>query len=613
MSAPDDSAPKSGRKSCKEGSGHRLERLRAAMAGAGVEAFVIPRTDAHQGEFVALRDERLAWLTGFTGSAGLAVVHRDAAAIFVDGRYTLQAEDEVDTAHYTPRHVTNEPPDDWLADVLSDGERLGYDPWLHSVSQARRLHQTCERLGAELVALEENLIDVIWDGHPGPPMNPLEVHPESYAGETSAAKRTRLAEKIAAASQDAFFLSLPDSIAWLLNVRGSDIPHTPVALAFALLHRDGTVDIFVDPVKVPDDVAAHLGSDVRITPPGGMAAALDALGKSGAVVGLEFSTAPDWVKSRLEAAGADVVSKADPCQLPKACKNDVEVDGVRAAHVRDGAALTRFLAWLDENAADGSLTERAAADRLQAFREENAELRDLSFTTIAGAGPNGAIVHYRVTADSDRPLEPGALFLVDSGGQYPDGTTDVTRTVAIGAPSAEMRDRFTRVLRGHIALATARFPKGTSGSQLDVLARRPLWEAGLDYDHGTGHGVGAYLGVHEGPQRISKVPNNVALRPGMVISNEPGFYKTGEYGIRIENLVVVREVADIDAPGLLEFETVTLAPIDRRLVDPGQMSDEECAWLDAYHARVRETLASLVGGAAGWLEDATAPVSVRGA
>lgn len=577
------------------------------MAEAGIDAFVIPRTDAHQGEFVAPRDERLAWLTGFSGSAGLAIVHRDTAAIFVDGRYTLQVETEVDTTLYSARHVSNEPPDGWLGDVLANGEKLGFDPWLHSVAQARKLTEICERAGAEWVAMDVNPLDTVWTDQPGPPDAPVEIHPENLAGEAAAAKRARLAEKTTGAGQDAVFLSLPDSIAWLLNIRGRDIPHTPVALAFALLHSDARVDLFIDPAKVSRDVIAHFGKEVRVTSPDSLAAALDGLGRDNAVVGLEYATAPQWVRQRLEAAGATVVSQADPCQLPKACKNPVEINGVRAAHVRDGAALTRFLAWLDGAQGEEDLTELVAANRLQAFREDLPELRDLSFATIAGAGPNGAVVHYRVSPESDRQLKPGSLFLVDSGGQYPDGTTDVTRTIAIGTPTDEMRDRFTRVLRGHIALATARFPEGTTGSQLDVLARRPLWEAGLDYDHGTGHGVGAYLGVHEGPQRISKAPNNVALRAGMVISNEPGYYKTGEYGIRIENLVAVREVDDSGGGAVFEFETLTLAPLDRRLIDKDLLAEDELAWLNAYHARVRDTLSPIVDAETRtWLEAAAA-------
>lgn len=609
MTAPDDLAGGS-RPDADNGAGAaRLADLRAAMVAAGIDAFAIPRTDAHQGEFVAPRDERLAWLTGFTGSAGMAIVHRDAAAIFVDGRYTLQVETEVDGALYVARHASDEPPDDWLAGVLAKGEKLGFDPWLHSVTQARKLAETCEQAGAISVAVADNPLDAIWADQPGPPDAPVEVHPDSLAGEAAAEKRGRLAEKISGAGQDAVFLSLPDSIAWLLNIRGRDIPHTPVALAFAVLRSDARVDLFIDPAKVSEAVAAHFGDGVQVLPPDGLAGALDDLGRDNAVVGLEYATAPQWARRRLEEAGATVVSQADPCQLPKACKNPVEIDGVRAAHVRDGAALTRFLAWLDGMPTDGGLTELAAANRLQAFREELPELRDLSFSTIAGAGPNGAVVHYRVSPETDRRLEPGSLFLVDSGGQYPDGTTDVTRTVAIGTPTDEMRDRFTRVLRGHIALATARFPEGTTGSQLDVLARRPLWEVGLDYDHGTGHGVGAYLGVHEGPQRISKAPNNVALRAGMVISNEPGYYKTGEYGIRIENLVVVREANGLDAGKVFEFETLTLAPLDRRLIDAASLAEDELAWLDAYHERVASTLSPVVDAATrAWLEAAAAPL-----
>jgi Xaa-Pro aminopeptidase len=406
-------------------------------------------------------------------------------------------------------------------------------------------------------------------------------------------------------------LTAPDSIAWLLNIRGSDVPHTPLPLGFGVLHRDETVGLFIDPRKLLPGVREHLGNAVTVTPPDGFGAALDRLGARRAKVLVDASQSSAWVLGRLADAGAELVRGADPCALPKACKNPVELDGTRAAHRRDGAALTRFMAWLAARLADGALKEIEASDRLEAFRREDARFRDLSFPTISGAGPNGAIVHYRASPATERPLEAGQLYLVDSGAQYLDGTTDVTRTIAIGQPSAEQRDRFTRVLKGHIALATARFPAGTTGSQLDTLARRPLWDAGLDFDHGTGHGVGSYLSVHEGPQRISKLPNTVALKPGMILSDEPGYYKTGGYGIRIENLVVVVPDQATQAPEreMLGFETLTLAPIDLTLVEPGLLSDSERAWLNAYHARVRDVIAPQVDVAtARWLEQATRPI-----
>ncbi len=590
----------------------RLAALRAELAGRGLAGFVVPRADEHQGEFVPPRAERLAWLTGFTGSAGLAIVLADRAAIFVDGRYTLQLRAQADPNQFLFRHITDEPPDRWLAETLKPGEKLGFDPWLHTVDGAAKLAAACAKAGAVLEPCADNPLDAVWPEQPAPPLAPVAPHPLAHAGKSAQDKRKELAAELTEAKADVAVLTLPDSIAWLLNIRGGDVAHTPLALGFALLYAGGQVDLFMDPRKLDAEVTAHLGNEVMVDDPADFGPALDALGQAGKTVRLDPATAAAAIEARLAAAGAQVQRGADPCALPKACKNETELDGARAAHRRDGAALTRFLAWLAQEAPKGKLSELEAADRLAAFRGEDAELRDLSFDTIAGAGPNGAIVHYRVDAASNRRLEPGSLFLIDSGAQYPDGTTDVTRTIAVGAPTAEMRDRFTRVLKGHIALATARFPKGTTGSQLDTLARRPLWEAGLDYDHGTGHGVGSYLGVHEGPQRISKLPSKVALKPGMICSNEPGYYKAGAYGIRIENLVAVRP-----ADGMAEaekemyaFETLTLAPIDRALVDTEIMTADEIAWLDAYHARVRETIGPLVDEETrNWLEDATAALA----
>src|SRR5512138_16218 len=592
--------------------GERLAALRGELVRRGVDGFLVPRGDEHQGEYVPAAAERLAWLTGFKGSAGFACVLLDEAAIFIDGRYTLQVVQEVDTALFTPRHVTDEPLAPWLEARLKPGQRLAYDPWLHTEEQVRRLEKTVTALGASLFALDGNPIDAVWADRPAPPKAKIRPHDLALAGRGSAEKREELGAQLAKAGVAAAVLTLPDSIAWLLNVRGGDVAHSPLPLSFALLHADGGVEWFVDPDKLTPEVAAGLGNAVSMEPPARLADGLDRLGKAGAKVMADPTTAARWVFDRLRAAGAEVVAGADPCLLPKACKNAAELDGMRRAHRRDGAALSRFLHWLDTTAAEGGrLTEMEAAERLAAFRAETGELRDLSFDTIAGAGPNGAIVHYRVNEASNRALQPGELFLLDSGGQYPDGTTDVTRTIAIGDPSSEMRRRFTLVLKGHIALARARFPKGTTGSQLDTVARYALWQEGLDYDHGTGHGVGSYLNVHEGPQRISKVPNSVALQPGMVVSNEPGYYKTGAYGIRIENLVAVTESPKRDGEEreMLAFETLTLAPIDRRLVDPGLLSREEAAWLDAYHARVREAVGSqLDGPARDWLEKATAPL-----
>jgi Xaa-Pro aminopeptidase len=589
-------------------SAQRLAALRAVLKKRGLDGFVVPRSDEHQGEYVPPCAERLAWLTGFTGSAGLAIVLAARAAVFVDGRYTLQVAAQVDTSLYELRHVTNEPPEQWLAVALKRGARLGIDPWLHTPVAVERLEAVCRKAGAELVRTE-NAVDAAWTDRPAPPTAPVVPHDVAFAGRDSASKRAEIADALKGDRVDAVVLTLPESIAWLLNIRGGDVAHSPLPLSFAILYADARVALFLDPAKSSPGLEAHLGAAVSLEAPNRFGPALDALGRAKARVQADPMTAADWAFQRLAAAGAEIVRAADPCLLPKACKNAVELAGTREAHRRDGAALTRFLAWLMRTAPAGKLTEIAAADRLEAFRRESNMFRDLSFDTISGAGPNGAIVHYRVTEDSNRRLEPGELYLVDSGAQYPDGTTDVTRTVAIGTPPAEAREHFTRVLKGHIALASVRFPKGTTGPQLDALARRPLWEAGLDYDHGTGHGVGSYLGVHEGPQSISKRQNTVALRPGMIVSNEPGYYRTGAYGIRIENLVVVQP-ADGRGGDMLGFETLTLAPIDRALIEPGLMSAEEIDWLDAYHARVREALMPLVDAeTASWLAKATRPIA----
>jgi Xaa-Pro aminopeptidase len=585
----------------------RLERLRAHLRDASLAGFVVPRADAHQGEYVPPNAERLRWLTGFDGSAGMAIVLADRAALFVDGRYTLAARDQVDTGAYEIRHSINEPAADWLHDHLGKGDRLAYDPWLHTVDGRDRLERACGRAGAALVAVD-NPIDLLWRDRPGPPAAPFEAHPLDYAGKTAADKRAEVAKSLAGEGADAAILTLPDSIAWLLNIRGTDVPRTPFPLCFAILYADATVDLFAPPGKVDAALAAHLGEAVTVRLPEDMEAALASM--TDKTVRLDPSSAAVWFSDRLGAAGASVQRGDDPCQLPKACKNPVELDGIRMAHLRDGAALTRFLAWLVQEAPKGGVTEMDAADRLEACRRDSEMLRDLSFDTISGAGPNGAIVHYRVNERTNRPLKSGELYLVDSGGQYPDGTTDVTRTVAIGEPTDAMRRHYTLVLKGHIALGSARFPVGTTGSQLDVLARLPLWRDGLDYDHGTGHGVGAYLSVHEGPQRISKVPNRVALCPGMVVSNEPGYYEAGAYGIRIENLVAV-VATESDQGTVLGFETLTLAPFDRALIETGLLDPAEIAWVDDYHAKVRTKLEPILDPETkAWLGEATAVLGV---
>jgi Xaa-Pro aminopeptidase len=589
----------------------RLTRLRAELKRRGVHGFLVPRADEHQGEYVPSRAQRLGWLTGFTGSAGLAIVLPQAAAIFVDGRYTLQAQTEVDGTLYVRRHLTEEPAADWVAATLRKGEVLAYDPRLHTLGEVERFRAAAAKAGGSLKALDDNPLDAVWTDQPPAPLAPVTPHELRFAGESAEHKRQALAAKLKAERVDAAVLTAPDSIAWLLNIRGGDVPHTPLPLGFAILNSDATVDLFIDRRKLAPGLTEHLGSAVRVAPPESFGAALDQLGAAKRRVQADPANAAAWVFDRLGAAGAQIHRAADPAQLPKASKNAAELAGTRLAHRRDGAALTRFLAWLAARAPAGGLTEIAASDHLEALRASGDHFRDLSFPTISGAGPNGAIVHYRASPQSERRLEPGTLYLVDSGAQYLDGTTDVTRTVAIGAPTAEMRDRFTRVLKGHIALAVCRFPKGTSGSQLDALARRALWEIGLDYDHGTGHGVGSYLAVHEGPQRIAKVPNTQALLPGMIVSNEPGYYKTGAYGIRIENLVVVTPLARNGGEReMLGFETITLAPIDRHLVEPALLDAGETAWLDAYHARVRGELAPLVDAeTAAWLDTATRPLA----
>jgi Xaa-Pro aminopeptidase len=588
----------------------RLSRLRAELARRGLAGFLCPRGDEHQGEYVAPYAERLYWLTGFTGSAGLAIVLADRAAIFVDGRYTLQVRSQVDGNAFAYCHLTEAPPGDWLAAHASRGTRIGFDARLHTPDALIRLRAGAERAGAELVALEDDPIDAVWPRKPPTPIAPIQPHPERFAGRSSAAKRMEVAEQLAREGVAAAVISDPASIAWLLNVRGADVPHTPLPLSFAILEASGDVDWFVEPLKLVPGLAAHLGNPVRLRPPAAFAEALDALGQRKAAVQLDAATGSVWIQERLARAGAQLRRGQDPCALPKARKNEGELDGARAAHLRDGVALARFFSWLDAHAHDGGLDELTVSDRLLDFRRAGEHFRDTSFDTISGAGPNGAIVHYRSSPATNRRLTPGELYLVDSGAQYLDGTTDVTRTIAIGTPDAEQRDRFTRVLKGHVALATAVFPRGTTGSQLDTLARRPLWEAGLDFDHGTGHGVGSYLSVHEGPHRISKMPNAVALEPGMIVSNEPGYYKTGAYGIRIENLIAVRAV---ERPGaeraMLGFETLTLCPIDRALIEPALLSAEEIAWIDAYHARVRDMVGKLLDApTAAWLERATRPI-----
>jgi Xaa-Pro aminopeptidase len=591
----------------------RVDDLRAVLARQGLAGFVLPRGDEHQGEYVSPRAERLAWLTGFTGSAGACAVLADQAAIFSDGRYTLQVRAQVDGAIFAYRHLVEEPVHEWLAANAPAGGKIGYDPWLHGSDGVDRLRLACESAGAELVPVARNPIDAIWPGQPAAPLSPMVPHDIAFAGKPAGEKRAEIAAELRKRKLDAAVISAPDSLAWLLNVRGGDVPHTPLALGFAILSADepGSVELFMDERKIPPATRAHLGNAVRVRAPEALADALAALGKRKARVLTDRASSAAWIDRALAGAGAALTRDACVCALPKARKNAGELDGARAAHRRDAVAMAKFLAFLAQEAPKGGLDEIAAADRLLDFRRQGENFRDTSFDTISGAGANGAIVHYRATPSTSKRLAPDMLYLVDSGGQYLEGTTDITRTLAIGAATAEQKDRFTRVLKGHIALARARFPKGTTGSQLDALARAPLWEAGLDYDHGTGHGVGSYLSVHEGPQRISKLPNTQALLPGMIVSNEPGYYKTGEYGIRIENLVAVTELAPRhgEERPMLGFETLTLAPIARELIDVALLTKSERDWLDAYHARVRDTIGPLVDPETrSWLAGATAPL-----
>ncbi len=596
-------------------SAQKLDNLRAELAAQGLDGFVIPISDEHMSEYVGAYAQRLEWLTGFGGSAGTAVVLRDKAAIFVDGRYTLQVRDQVDGALYEYHNVPATSPAAWLAEHAAEGARIGYDAWLHGRPWAQATAKALEAKGAALVAVEHNPVDTVWADRPAPSLAHAFPHPTDLAGVPSEAKRSAVAEGLASQGADAAVISALDSLAWLLNIRGEDVARTPVALSFLIAHADGTADLFIAPEKVTPALTAHLGNAVRIAPREAFEPALAALAGKRVVVDPE--RAVDAIFAALEAAGAKVIEQRDPTVLPKAIKNPTEQAGHRAAQARDGAAMVRFLHWVSQEAPKGIVTELSAADALHQFRRECGDLRDLSFDTISGAGPNGAIVHYRVSEETNRKLEPSSVYLVDSGGQYPDGTTDITRTVWVGpdAPPAEVRDRFTRVLKGHIAIARAVFPAGTNGSQLDTLARQYLWATGLDYQHGTGHGVGSFLSVHEGPQRIAKssggqAGTGQALLAGMFLSNEPGYYKTGAYGIRIENLVLVEERHFEGADGAyLGFETLTHVPIERALVDCSLLTRDEVAWWNAYHARVLEIVGPQVSGdVLVWLEEQCRPL-----
>ncbi|MCW3838216.1 aminopeptidase P family protein [Sphingomonas canadensis] len=585
----------------------RLAALRDQLKHDRLDGFVVPLTDEHMSEYVGAYAQRLGWLTGFKGSAGTAVVLPQEAAIFVDGRYTLQVREQVSPDDWQYVSVPAASVAGWLGEHAPDGGRIGYDPWLHTRAWVEEARKALAEKGAELVAVDTNPIDAIWPDKPLPSDAALAVQDDAHAGKSSAAKRAGIADWLAERKADAVVLAALDSIAWAFNIRGTDVSHTPVALAYAMVHADGTADLFVAPGKMTDAVAQHLGNAVRVHDRTAFAGALK--GFAGKRVAADPASSVAAIFDALEAGGAKVLAVRDPALIAKAVKNPAEIAGHKAAQAIDGAALCRFLRWFEGEAPKGTLTELICEDRLEEFRRATGRLKDLSFATISATGPHGAIPHYKATPESNLPVAPGQLYLVDSGGQYADGTTDVTRVMPVGAPSAEMKDRFTRVLKGHIGVATAVFPEGTTGAQLDSFARRPLWDAGLDYPHGTGHGVGAYLSVHEGPQRIAQpfYPGGQALevlRAGMFLSNEPGYYKAGEYGIRIENLVLVepREIAGAEQP-MLGFETLTFAPIERSLIDPALLTAGEREWLDAYHAQVLAIIGpQLAGEDLAWLQ-----------
>ena len=592
----------------------RVAQLREWLASKGLDGFIVPRSDEHQGEYVAERSERLKWLTGFTGSAGVAIILSSRAVLFVDGRYTLQARQQVDPAVFGIESLITNPPPDWLKENAGKGLRLGFDPWLHTISEVKALRAALEAKGAELVAVDRNPIDELWSGQPAAPLAPVEIHPIAFAGELAREKLARLAADIAAQGATHAVLTDPSSLAWTFNIRGHDVPHTPLALGFAILAADGAHRVFIDKRKLPIEPRAYLTQLAEISPPSALETDLIALAKTGARVALDPQLAAEQLRLLVTANGGTVVEATDPARIPRATKNKAEIAGTRATHRRDGAAVVKMLAWLDRQA-PGTIDEIATVERLENFRravgeETQMPLRDVSFSTISGAGPNGAIMHYRVSRATNRVLGDGELFLIDSGGQYQDGTTDITRTVPVGTPTGEMRERYTLVLKGMIRISMLRFPPSTRGADIDAVARTALWEHGLDFAHGTGHGVGSYLSVHEGPQRISKTGTQKLLA-GMIISNEPGYYKEGHYGIRLENLILVtpeEAVAGGDI-AMHGFETLTLAPFDRRMLQPELLTRDELQWLDAYHARVLAEIGPMLDGEnLAWLEKAAAPL-----
>jgi len=594
----------------------RVAALRARMDEEGLDAFLVPHADEHQNEYLPERAERLAWLTGFTGSAGAAIILKDAAHVFTDGRYTLQVRAQTDPEVFTPQDLIANPPHKWLAENLKPGMRIGFDPWLHTVAGGKQLAESCTGKDAELVAVDRNLVDAIRNDLPAPPLEPVSIHPLEYSGETPRDKIGRIADAVKEKGAGAVVLTDPASICWLFNIRGADVAHTPLTLAFAIVPVDGDPTLFIDKRKLPVKTEAYLTQLATLRPPSEFDDGLEELGRTGGKVMIDPALTAHRIAGDLEEAGAKLIEAADPVRLPRAQKNAAEQQGARNAQRRDGAALAAFFAWFDEQE-PGSLDEIAIVTALEDFRRKTGErlgmdLAEISFDTICGAGPNGAIVHYRVTEKTNRKLDDGELLLLDSGAQYHDGTTDITRVVPCGQPSAEYRRHFTLVLKGMIAISQARFPAGTRGVDIDILARNALWQAGLDYAHGTGHGVGSFLGVHEGPQNISR-RGMQELLPGMIVSNEPGYYKPGSHGIRIENLVLLRpaETPEGGEVAMHSFETLTLCPIDRRLVDAELLSDTELDWLNAYHARVRNEVSPLIDDETvrGWLERMTAEIS----
>lgn len=590
----------------------RVEALRATFDGLGIDGFLVPRADEYQGEYVPECAERMAWISGFTGSAGVVLVTRNQAVVFVDGRYTTQLASQVDPAVFTGGDLVGAPPAKWLSENAPNGFRLGIDAWLHTSAELSRLEKAVAEKGGSVVLLAASPLDPLWEGRPAEPLEPVTIQPDAFTGTAASAKISTIAEIVSAREADAVLVTDPSSIAWIFNIRGNDVPHTPHPLARAIIHADGKADLFLDERKTNAEVKAYLSSLARQHAPADIETQLRDLASRGAKILADVDVVPVALTRLIKENGGEVIEAADPVKLPRACKNEAELAGSAAAHIQDGAAMVEYLAWLDSQQ-PGSITEIQAVKALEAARARVGEamqnpLKDISFDTISGAGPNAAIIHYRVTTDSDRRLQDGEMFLVDSGAQYVNGTTDITRTVAIGNVPEEQKRFFTLVLKGVIAISDARFPKGTRGCDLDPLARIALWKAGADYGHGTGHGVGSYLSVHEGPQRISRVSQQEIL-PGMILSNEPGYYRPGDFGIRIENLIYVREAEAIeggDQP-MLSFETLTWCPIDRRLILVSLLTEDERDWLNGYHATTREKLMPLISdaGVREWLVAAT--------